>query len=32
MEKNHIIKYKLTGGKYVRSDIEDGHQPVFTYV
>lgn len=32
MEKNHIIEYKLIGGKYVKSEIEDGHQLVFTFV
>ena len=32
MEKNNIIEYKLIGGKYVRSEIEDGHQLVFRFV
>ena len=31
-ERNPIIEYKLIGGKYVRSEIEDGHQLVFTFV
>ena len=31
-ERNPIIEYKLIGGKYVRSEIEDDHQLVFTFV
>lgn len=31
MKKNHITEYKLIGGKYVRSEIENGHQRVFTF-
>lgn len=31
-ERNPILEYKLIGGKYVRSEIEDGHQLVFTFV
>ncbi|PFX24307.1 hypothetical protein AWC38_SpisGene11080 [Stylophora pistillata] len=31
-ERNPIIEYKLIGGKYVRSEIEDDRQLVFTFV
>ena len=31
-ERNPVIGYKLIGGKYVRSEIEDDHQLVFIFV
>lgn len=31
-KRNPIVEFKLIGDKYVRSEIEDGHQVVFTFV
>ena len=31
-KRNPIVEFKLIGGKYVRSEIEDGHQLVFNFV
>ena len=31
-ERNPVIGYKLIGGKYVRSEIEDDHQLFFIFV
>jgi len=31
-KRNPIVKFKLIGHKYVRSEIEDRHQVIFTFV
>lgn len=31
-KRNPIVKFKLIGHKYVTSEIEDGHQVIFTFV
>ena len=31
-KRNPIVEFKSTGDKYLRSEIEDGHQVVFTFV
>ena len=30
--RNPIVEFKLIGDKYIRSEIDDGHQVVFTFV
>ena len=31
-KRNPMVEFKLIGDKYVRSEIKDGHQVVFTFV
>ena len=31
-KRNPIVEFKLIGDKYVRSEIEDGYQVIFTFV